>query len=70
MIGEVVGCRPFGGFTAFDHAPEAIGPAEITATPRNAVLPPTRTRVSGDVIWHAGHNHQVKIRLDDWKAST
>ncbi len=29
-------------------------------------LPRMGAVVTGQVIWHADHNHQVKLRLDEW----
>jgi hypothetical protein len=34
--------------------------------PREANLPDLCTVVVGEVIWHAEHNHQVRLRLLDW----
>ncbi|MFJ5926632.1 hypothetical protein ACIQF6_28920 [Kitasatospora sp. NPDC092948] len=70
VTGEVVGRRPFGVFMAIDNVPDAIGLAEITAMPPGAVLPSIGTRVSGRVVCHAGHNHQVRIELDASEAGT
>ncbi|WP_250304892.1 hypothetical protein OG709_02000 [Streptomyces sp. NBC_01267] len=70
VTGKVIGRQPFGVFITIDNAPDVIGLAEIMAMPRDAVLPLIGTRVSGEVIWHADHNYQVKIKLDEWKAST
>lgn len=69
-IGTVVGRQPFGVFITFDSAPDAIGLAEITAMPSDVVLPAVGTRVKGEVVWHADHNHQVKIKLEEWKSSS
>jgi ribosomal protein S1 len=66
VTGEVVGRRPFGVFLAIDHHPEAIGLAEITAMPRCMELPRVGEHVTGLVLWHADHNHQVKIKLTEW----
>ena len=41
--------------------------AEITAARRRALLPAVGERVSGQVIRHADHNRQVKIKLAGWK---
>ncbi|WP_371785733.1 hypothetical protein [Streptosporangium subroseum] len=35
----------------------------ITAMPVDFDLPGMGAEVVGEVIWHAEHNHQVKIRL-------
>ncbi|MEV8038906.1 hypothetical protein [Streptomyces sp. NPDC086182] len=68
ITGEVVGRQRFGVFLRIDEMPDATGLAEITAAPRNAVLPAMGESVSGQVIWHADHNCQVKIKLAAWKA--
>lgn len=34
--------------------------------PRCATLPHVGVQVSGAVIWHADHNHQVKTKLTEW----
>ena len=31
-----------------------------------ASLPVLGARVSGDVVWHTDHHHQVRIRLSEW----
>ncbi|MGW3285998.1 hypothetical protein ACWDR3_15315 [Streptomyces sp. NPDC001002] len=46
--------------------PNAVGLAEITTMPHHMELPTMCTTVTGEVIWHADHNHRVKIRLDEW----
>ncbi|MBB5868587.1 ribosomal protein S1 [Allocatelliglobosispora scoriae] len=61
--GEVVARQPFGVFVRIKGAPDALGLAEITAMPRDAVLPEIGTTMSGEVIWRAEHNHQIKLRL-------
>jgi hypothetical protein len=66
ISGEVIGRQPFGVFVQIDGLPEAMALAEITAMPRDARLPVLGARVTGRVIWHADHNHQVKIRLTEW----
>ncbi|MEV6480746.1 hypothetical protein [Streptomyces sp. NPDC051576] len=67
VTGRVVGRQPFGVFLLLDGAPNAVGLAEITAMPHPMELPDLGATVAGEVIWHADHNRQVKIRLDDWK---
>ncbi|WP_329366183.1 hypothetical protein OG896_16450 [Streptomyces sp. NBC_00669] len=64
--GRVIGRQPFGVFIRIDGVPNALGLAEITAMPHEMDLPPVDAVVTGRVIWHADHNHQVKLRLDDW----
>ncbi|MFF3215437.1 hypothetical protein ACFYYB_32975 [Streptomyces sp. NPDC002886] len=63
VAGEVIGRQPFGVFIRLDGHPEAIGLAEVIAMPPCETLPLVGMRVSGEVIWHTEHNHQVKIRL-------
>ncbi|MER6285429.1 hypothetical protein [Streptomyces sviceus] len=66
VCGRVIGRQPFGVFLLLDGVPNAVGLAEITAMPHHMQLPAMGTTVTGEVIWHADHNHQVKIRLDEW----
>ncbi|MFE2066626.1 hypothetical protein ACFXDH_30335 [Streptomyces sp. NPDC059467] len=66
--GRVVGRQPFGVFLLLDGVPNAVGLAEITAMPHRMELPALGATVTGEVIWHADHNRQVKIRLDEWEA--
>ena len=66
LTGEVIGRQPFGVFIRIDGHPDAIGLAEITAMPRCMQLPRNGDRVTGSVLWHAEHNHEVKIRLTEW----
>ncbi|MFK4869719.1 MULTISPECIES: hypothetical protein [unclassified Streptomyces] len=49
--------------------PHAVALAEITAMPQGMDLPALGTFVSGAVYWHTAHNHQVKVRLDEWQAA-
>ncbi|MFF3085280.1 hypothetical protein ACFVRB_09550 [Streptomyces nojiriensis] len=69
VTGEVIGRRPFGVFLRIDGVPDAVGLAEITAMPHGAELPHLGARVTGEVLWPAEHNHQVKIRLTEWAAA-
>ncbi|MDX3854166.1 hypothetical protein [Streptomyces sp. AK02-01A] len=66
ITGEVVGRQRFGVFLSIDGWPDAVGLAEIIAMPRCLDLPVMGERVSGEVVSHAEHNHQVKIRLAEW----
>lgn len=66
VVGEVIGRQRFGVFIRIDGARCAVGLAEITTMPRDAKLPAMGARVTGEVISHAEHNHQVKVRLDSW----
>jgi hypothetical protein len=61
----VVARQPFGVFVRFGGVPDALGLAEITAMARNAILPEVGTAVSGEVIQHAEHNYQIKLRISD-----
>ncbi|MEU4540437.1 hypothetical protein AB0G15_36915 [Streptosporangium sp. NPDC023825] len=65
MTGMVIGRQPFGVFLRIDGTPEAIGLAEITAMPPDFELPRLGAFVTGEVIWHTEHNHQVRIRLTE-----
>ncbi|MEV5438218.1 hypothetical protein AB0K80_19725 [Streptomyces sp. NPDC052682] len=69
ITGEVIGRQPFGVFICIDGVPNAITLAEITAMPHGMDLPALGAFVSGEVIWHVAHNHQVKLRLDEWLAA-
>lgn len=69
VTGEVIGRQPFGVFLRIDSAPDAVGLAEITAMPHSSELPQIGAQVSGEVLWHAEHNHQVKIMLSEWRSA-
>ncbi|MFE6946300.1 hypothetical protein [Streptomyces chartreusis] len=64
ITGEVIGRQPFGVFIRIDGVPAAVALAEITAMPLG-MEPPA---IEAEVFWHA-HNHQVRVRLDEWRAS-
>ncbi|MGA4947461.1 hypothetical protein NCG97_18715 [Streptomyces lydicamycinicus] len=66
VTGEVIGRRPFGVFLRIDGHPDAVGLAEAVRMPGCGTLPLMGERVSGEVIWHAAHHHQVKIELTEW----
>jgi hypothetical protein len=66
ITGEVIGRQRFGVFIGIDGVPNAVALAEITAMPHGMDLPALGAIVSGEVLWHATHNHQVKVRLDEW----
>ncbi|MEV6895929.1 hypothetical protein [Amycolatopsis sp. NPDC051372] len=71
ITGQVIGRQPFGVFIRIDNHPDAVGLAEITTMPRHMGLPIVGTHVAARVIWHAAHNHQVKLSLDDdWNDNT
>lgn len=63
VTGVVVFRQPFGVFIRIDGVPDALGLAEVTTMPRDTDLPANGARIVGEVIWHAEHNYQVKIRL-------
>ena len=67
VTGEVVGRQRFGVFLTIDGFPDAVGLAEIVSMPREAVLPKMGELVRGEVIAHADHNCQVRIKLDGCK---
>ena len=69
MAGEVLGRRRFGVFIRVDGVPGAVALAEITAMPQGMDLPVLGDRVVGEVIGHAEHNHQVRVRLQAWRTS-
>jgi hypothetical protein len=69
ITGEVIGRQPFGAFLRINGVPGALGLAEITALPQGMDLPRLGAFVRGKVLWHASHNHQVKVRLDEWLAA-
>ncbi|MFF4804003.1 hypothetical protein ACFY1U_37445 [Streptomyces sp. NPDC001351] len=66
ITGEVIGRQPFGVFIRIDGVPAAVALAEITAMPLGMELPAIGASVEGEVFWHA-HNHQVRVRLDEWR---
>ncbi|GAQ59761.1 S1 RNA-binding domain-containing protein [Streptomyces scabiei] len=66
VAGEVVGRQPFGAFLAVDGHPQAVGLARIDRMPRCRELPLVGERVTGEVVWHADHQHQVGIELSEW----
>jgi ribosomal protein S1 len=70
VTGEVIGRQPFGVFLTIDGIPDAVGLAEIITMPREAALPQMGERVHGEVIDHADHNCQVRIKLDGREAAT
>ncbi|WP_199836823.1 hypothetical protein [Streptomyces sp. CB01373] len=69
ITGEVIGRQRFGVFIRIDGVPYATALAEITAMPLGMDLAALGAFVSGEVIWHAAHNHQVKVQLDEWRAA-
>ncbi|WP_327159609.1 S1 RNA-binding domain-containing protein [Streptomyces zaomyceticus] len=66
IAGEVVGRQPFGVFLSIDGRPDAVGLARIDRMPRCLELPTVGQRVTGEVVWHADHNHQVGVMLGEW----
>lgn len=69
ITGEVIGRQPFGVFLRIEGVPDAVALAEITAMPLGMSLPALGAFVRGQVLWHTDHNHQVKVRLDEWLAT-
>jgi hypothetical protein len=67
ITGEVIDRRPFGVFLRIDGMPHAKVLAEITSMPQGMELPALGATVSGEVLWHTAHNHQVRVRLDEWR---
>lgn len=63
ITGEVIGRQPFGVFIQVDGVPGAMALAEIIAMPEGMGLPALGARVCGEVIGHAEHSHQVRVRL-------
>ncbi|MEU6656851.1 hypothetical protein ABZ904_48040 [Streptomyces sp. NPDC046900] len=63
--GEVIGRQRFGVFIRVEGVLGAVALAEVTAMPRGMELPVLGLYVEGEVVDHAQHNHQVKIRLPD-----
>ncbi|MFD9317792.1 S1 RNA-binding domain-containing protein [Streptomyces sp. NPDC060053] len=66
VAGEVIGRQPFGVFLSLDGRPEAVGLARVDRMPRCVELPTVGRLVTGEVVWHAEHNHQVGIVLREW----
>jgi hypothetical protein len=66
--GEVIARPPFGVFVRIDGVPNALGLAEVTALPYGMDLPALGAAITGQVLWHADHDHQVKLILDDWRS--
>ncbi|WJV47528.1 S1 RNA-binding domain-containing protein [Streptomyces flavofungini] len=65
ITGEVSGRQPFGVFVDLDgHSVTAL--ARIDRMPPCMELPAVGARVAGEVVWHADHNEQVGITLDEW----
>lgn len=69
ITGEVIGRQRFGVFIRIDGVANAIALAEITAMPHRMDLPALGSFVNGQVLGHAAHIHQVKVRLDEWLAA-
>ncbi|WP_326795220.1 S1 RNA-binding domain-containing protein [Streptomyces sp. NBC_01808] len=66
IAGEVTGRQPFGAFLSLDGHPEAVGLARVDRMPRCMELPTVGQVVTGEVVWHAEHNHQVGVALREW----
>ncbi|MGW2768433.1 hypothetical protein [Streptomyces sp. NPDC001275] len=69
ITGEVIGRQPFGVFIRIHGVPDVVALAEITAMPQGMDLPTLGAFVRGEVFWHVAHNHQVRVRLDEWRAA-
>ncbi len=48
--------------------PDVVALAEITAVPQDVDRPALGGLFSEELLWHATHNHQVRVRLDEWWA--
>ncbi|QKZ21477.1 RNA-binding protein [Streptomyces chartreusis] len=68
ITGEVIGRQPFGVFIRIEGVPVVVALAEISAMPLGMDLPALGASVEGEVFWHS-HNHQVRVRLDEWRTS-
>ncbi|MFI8532806.1 hypothetical protein ACIGMX_21510 [Streptomyces aquilus] len=68
ITGEVIGRQPFGVFIRIEGVPNAVALAEIASMPLGTKRPALGASVEGEVFWHA-HNHQVRVRLDEWRTS-
>ncbi|MEU8785868.1 S1 RNA-binding domain-containing protein [Streptomyces sp. NPDC048637] len=66
ITGEVTGRQPFGAFLSIDGRSEAVGLARVDRMPRCRELPTVGQLVTGEVVWHAAHHHQVGIVLREW----
>ncbi|THA45049.1 S1 RNA-binding domain-containing protein [Streptomyces sp. A1136] len=66
ITGEVIGRQPFGVFLSIDGRPDAVVLARIDRMPRCMELPTVGQQVTGQVVWHADHNHQVGVVLGEW----
>ncbi|MFD0354002.1 S1 RNA-binding domain-containing protein [Streptomyces sp. NPDC127110] len=66
ITGVVIGRQPFGVFLSVDGHPDAVGLARVDRMPVCMELPPVGQRVSGEVTWHADHDHQVGVLLGEW----
>ncbi|MET9262500.1 hypothetical protein [Amycolatopsis sp. NPDC004079] len=62
ITGKVIGRQRFGVFVRIDGVPDALGLVEVTALPCGTSLPAVGDAVVGEVLWHAAHNHQIRIR--------
>ncbi|OEJ36279.1 S1 RNA-binding domain-containing protein [Streptomyces agglomeratus] len=65
ITGAVIGRQPFGVFLSVDGHPAAVGLARVDRMPVCMDLPTVGQRVSGEVVWHADHNHQVGVSLSE-----
>ncbi|MEW1561759.1 hypothetical protein AB0454_02100 [Streptomyces sp. NPDC093509] len=65
--GEVIGRQRFGVVIRIHGMPDAVGLAEVGSMPHDLELPAMGAAVAGVVVWHADHNRQEKIKLDEWE---
>ncbi|MGW0435920.1 hypothetical protein ACWDV4_25675 [Micromonospora sp. NPDC003197] len=70
VTGKVTARQPFGVFIGIEGVPDSLGLTEITTVSRDIILPDVGTSIIGEVIWHAEHNHQVKLRPLIFPAAT
>ncbi|MFF2165417.1 hypothetical protein ACFVWP_32625 [Streptomyces sp. NPDC058175] len=69
VTGRVVGRQRFGVFIRIEGHANAVGLAEVGGNmPHHMELPRVGVEVGGMVVDHADHNHQIKIKLDEWTA--
>ncbi|MFD5078008.1 hypothetical protein [Streptomyces sp. NPDC058371] len=59
--------QPFGVFIRVDGLPGAVVLAQIAAMPYGMELPAVGACREGEVLWHDHNEHQVRVRLDEWK---
>ncbi|MGW7532384.1 hypothetical protein [Amycolatopsis sp. NPDC054798] len=60
--GKVIGRQPFGVLLRIEDVADAIGLTETVVIPQGKPLPALGDTVVGEVIGHAAHNCQIRIR--------